>query len=124
MAFAPSVRKCGYAIPLDGWKPASVSATVPICAASVPSMKSLTELSAFGSRMAHSRVITSYSIHYTKLYDAAFGKFLAAFSFSALLLAPTLFYAVTAAFLGDLDPGPVIGGYLGALFLAARNNFV
>jgi ABC-2 type transport system permease protein len=52
-------------------------------------------------------------------FDAALGKFLAAFAFSAILLAPTLMYVLTAATLGDLDPGPVVGGYLGALFLAA-----
>ena len=52
-------------------------------------------------------------------FDAALGKFLASFGFTVILLAPTLLYALTAAVLGDLDPGPVVGGYLGALFLAA-----
>jgi len=52
-------------------------------------------------------------------FDAALGKFLGGFCFSAILLLPTLSYAFTAAALGELDRGPVIGGYLGSLFLAA-----
>lgn len=51
--------------------------------------------------------------------DAVLGKFLAALVFVAVMLLPTLAYVLTAAFLGDLDPGPVVGGYLGALLLAA-----
>ena len=50
--------------------------------------------------------------------DVVLGKFFAALAFSAIMLAPTLAYAVSIAFLGDLDPGPVIGGFIGALFLA------
>ncbi|HBE01585.1 MAG: ABC transporter [Spirochaetes bacterium GWF1_41_5] len=49
--------------------------------------------------------------------DIIAGKFLAAFAFTALMLAPTVFYAVFTAFMGKLDHGPVIGGYLGALLL-------
>lgn len=49
--------------------------------------------------------------------DVAVGKFLAATAFVAVMLTPTLIYAVSIAFLGDIDPGPVIGGYVGALFL-------
>ncbi len=51
--------------------------------------------------------------------DATVGKFLAALIFSAIMLVPTLIYAITISTLGSLDPGPVFGGYLGALFLAA-----
>ena len=51
--------------------------------------------------------------------DAVAGKFLAAVVFAAVMLVPTLAYVLTAASLGDLDPGPVVGGYLGALLLAA-----
>ncbi|NOR14134.1 MAG: ABC transporter permease subunit [Candidatus Aminicenantes bacterium] len=47
------------------------------------------------------------------------GKFLAAVAFVAVMLAPTVMYAVSISFLGDLDWGPVIGGYLGALLLGA-----
>ncbi len=50
--------------------------------------------------------------------DVVVGKFLAALAFSALMLLPTVAYAISIAFLGDLDPGPVIGGFIGALFLA------
>ncbi|HOS96250.1 MAG TPA: ABC transporter, partial [Deltaproteobacteria bacterium] len=40
-------------------------------------------------------------------------------AFVALMLAPTLSYAVWASFMGDLDWGPVAGGFLGALILGA-----
>jgi len=45
------------------------------------------------------------------------GKFLAGVAFLSLALATTLPAVVSVAMLGDLDPGPVIGGYLGALVL-------
>ena len=51
--------------------------------------------------------------------DIALGKFFAATLFSAAMLVPTLAYPVFISFIGDLDLGPVAGGYLGALFLAA-----
>ncbi len=51
--------------------------------------------------------------------DIAIGKFLGATFFAASLLIPTLCYPLSIAFIGDLDPGPVIGGYLGAVLLAA-----
>ncbi len=47
------------------------------------------------------------------------GKFLAALGLVALALALTLPLPVTVALLGPLDWGPVIGGYLATLFLAA-----
>lgn len=47
------------------------------------------------------------------------GKFLAAFVSGAALLVPTLFYVVTCCVFGKPDAGPIIGGYLGALFLIA-----
>ncbi len=47
------------------------------------------------------------------------GKFFAATAFSVLMLSPTLLYAVSIWFLGDLDWGPVIGGFLGAALLVA-----
>lgn len=52
-------------------------------------------------------------------FDAAFGKFAAALAFTAAMLVPTVAYVLTAATLGNLDPGPVLGGYAGALLLAA-----
>ncbi len=44
-------------------------------------------------------------------------KFLAALSLVAALLIPTVAYPLFINFLGDLDWGPVLGGYLGALLL-------
>ena len=38
---------------------------------------------------------------------------------AAAMLAPTLLYPVCVSFFGDLDWGPVIGGYLGALLMGA-----
>jgi ABC-2 type transport system permease protein len=49
--------------------------------------------------------------------DIILGKFLAGVAFTAVMLVPTLAYAFTVARLGDLDWGPVIGGYLGSLLL-------
>lgn len=57
-------------------------------------------------------------------FDATMGKFLSALSFTLIMLIPTLFYALSAAVLGDPDPGPMIGGYLGAFFLAAAFSAV
>jgi ABC-2 type transport system permease protein len=47
------------------------------------------------------------------------GKFLAVLTLVAVSLALTLFLPVTVAMLGSLDWGPVIGGYLAAILLAA-----
>lgn len=52
-------------------------------------------------------------------FDAIVGKFLAAWALVALMLSPTLLYPITISLIGALDWGPVIGGYLGALLLAA-----
>ncbi len=46
------------------------------------------------------------------------GKFLAAWALIGVALLPTLFYYITIAFLGRIDNGPVIGGYLGLLLMA------
>ena len=51
--------------------------------------------------------------------DIIVGKFLAAVGFIGVMLVPTLFYALSTAFLGKLDLGPVIGGYIGAILLGA-----
>jgi ABC-2 type transport system permease protein len=47
------------------------------------------------------------------------GKFLAAVVFLMAMLTPTLAYPVTVSFFGQLDWGPVFGGYLGAVLLGA-----
>jgi ABC-2 type transport system permease protein len=54
-----------------------------------------------------------------KFKDIIVGKFLAASAFVGVMLAPTLVYAISIAFMGKLDWGPVIGGYIGALLLGA-----
>lgn len=51
--------------------------------------------------------------------DIAIGKFLAATLFTAAMLLPTLAYPLFISFIGDVDPGPVMGGYFGAILLAA-----
>jgi ABC-2 type transport system permease protein len=51
--------------------------------------------------------------------EVVLGKFLASTAFIAAMLFPTLAYPVTVSFLGDLDWGPVVGGYVGALLLGA-----
>lgn len=45
------------------------------------------------------------------------GKFLASTVFIAAMLLPTLVYAFTVALLGQLDWGPIVGGYLGAILM-------
>lgn len=50
--------------------------------------------------------------------DIAVGKFLAAILFSACMLLPTLSYPIFISFIGDVDPGPLVGGYIGAILLS------
>ncbi|SMC35459.1 ABC-2 type transport system permease protein [Desulfocicer vacuolatum DSM 3385] len=50
--------------------------------------------------------------------DIALGKFLAATAFCGCMLLPTLSYPLFISMIGEVDPGPVMGGYLGALLLA------
>lgn len=49
--------------------------------------------------------------------EVIMGKFLAALAFVCVMLLPTLSYAVTVTTMGELDWGPVFGGYLGAILL-------
>ena len=51
-------------------------------------------------------------------WEVVAGKFFAAWALIALALLPTLIYYIMIAFLGDIDNGPVIGGYIGLLFMA------
>ena len=51
--------------------------------------------------------------------DVVIGKYCASLIGTLVMLAPTLFYVVTAEIFGSLDYGPVIGGYAGAVFLCA-----
>lgn len=56
--------------------------------------------------------------------DIVIGKFLGALAFVTVMLLPTFVYAVVIAFLGQLDWGPVIGGYAGAILLGAAFSSV
>ena len=52
-------------------------------------------------------------------FDVLLGKFAGSLIFILLLLVPSLAYPLIVAALGDLDGGPVLGGYVGAVLLAA-----
>ncbi|MCD6153708.1 MAG: ABC transporter permease subunit [Syntrophobacterales bacterium] len=56
--------------------------------------------------------------------DILAGKFLAGVLFVAAALIPTLAYPVCIVFMGQLDWGPVIGGYAGAIMLGAAYTAV
>ena len=56
--------------------------------------------------------------------DIILGKFLAALVFVSVALASTLSYPIFIAFLGPLDWGPVVGGYMGAVLLGAAYTAV
>ncbi|MBU8920711.1 MAG: ABC transporter permease [Bacteroidales bacterium] len=56
--------------------------------------------------------------------DIIVGKFLAAVAFVAIMLLPTLSYAITIAAIGELDWGPVVGGYIGAVMLGAAYSAI
>ena len=49
--------------------------------------------------------------------DIVFGKFAAGLIMTGAMLLPTVAYPISISVIGDLDWGPVIGGYLGALLL-------
>ena len=51
--------------------------------------------------------------------DVILGKFMAAAAFVVVMLLPTFIYSIFISFVGDLDWGPVIGGYVGAVLLGA-----
>jgi ABC-2 type transport system permease protein len=66
--------------------------------------------------------VGSYEILLTlpvRFRDVVLGKFFAAVLFIAAMLIPTLAYPITVSFLGQLDWGPVAGGYIGAVLLGA-----
>lgn len=56
-----------------------------------------------------------------KDWHLVMGKFFASLLFLLTTLAFTLPLVFTVSFLGDLDMGPVIGGYLGLIFLGASS---
>lgn len=53
-----------------------------------------------------------------EIHKLVVGKFLAALALTTLAVMLTLSVPITVSMLGDLDWGPVIGGYVGALLLA------
>ena len=64
--------------------------------------------------------VGSYEILLTMpvtILDIVLGKFLASVVFVAAMLLPTVAYPITVSLLGQLDWGPVVGGYLGAVLL-------
>jgi ABC-2 type transport system permease protein len=51
--------------------------------------------------------------------DVVLGKFFAGVAMIIVMLIPTLAYPLTVSLMGQLDWGPVVGGYLGGVFLGA-----
>ena len=49
--------------------------------------------------------------------DVVVGKFMAALAFVVAMLIPTMSYPITVTALGQLDWGPVMGGYIGSFLL-------
>ncbi len=49
--------------------------------------------------------------------DIVLGKFFAAIIFMIIALLPTIMYPISLVFLGELDLGPIFGGYIGSIFL-------
>jgi ABC-2 type transport system permease protein len=56
--------------------------------------------------------------------DVIVGKFLAAVTFIAVMLVPTFAYPISISFIGDLDWGPVMGGYIGGILLGAAYSAI
>lgn len=56
--------------------------------------------------------------------DIILGKFFAAVLFVAAILLPTFSYPIFISLLGELDWGPVFGGYFGAMLLAGAFSAV
>jgi ABC-2 type transport system permease protein len=56
--------------------------------------------------------------------DVILGKFFASVALIIGMLIPTFAYPLTVSFMGQLDWGPVVGGYIGAVFLGAAFSAV
>lgn len=56
--------------------------------------------------------------------DVIMGKFFAGLLFIAVMLAPTVSYPIMISFIGELDWGPVLGGYAGTILLGAAFSAV
>ena len=67
--------------------------------------------------------VGSYEILLTMpvtILDIVMGKFLASVVFVAAMVLPTVAYPITVSLLGQLDWGPVVGGYMGAVLVGLR----
>lgn len=53
------------------------------------------------------------------IFEVVFAKFLSASLFCAFILLLVPLYGLSVSALGDLDWGPIIGGFVGAIFLAS-----
>ena len=56
--------------------------------------------------------------------DVILGKFFASVAMVGAMMIPTIAYPLTVSFMGQLDWGPVVGGYVGAIFLGAAFSAV
>ena len=56
--------------------------------------------------------------------DVILGKFFASVALITTMLIPTMAYPLTVSLMGQLDWGPVVGGYVGAVFLGAAFSAV
>lgn len=56
--------------------------------------------------------------------DVILGKFFASVALVGAMMIPTIAYPLTVSFMGQLDWGPVVGGYVGAIFLGAAFSAV
>ncbi|MBN1627457.1 MAG: ABC transporter permease subunit [Deltaproteobacteria bacterium] len=56
--------------------------------------------------------------------DVIIGKFAASLVLITTMLAPTLSYPLFISILGDLDWGPVLGGYIGSILLGAAYSAI
>jgi ABC-2 type transport system permease protein len=56
--------------------------------------------------------------------NVVIGKFMAAVAFIISMLIPTISYPIFISFIGKLDWGPVIAGYIGAVLLGAAFSAV
>jgi ABC-2 type transport system permease protein len=58
------------------------------------------------------------------LRDVILGKFLASVALIIAMMIPTFAYPLTVSLMGQLDWGPVVGGYVGAVLLGAAFSAV
>lgn len=72
----------------------------------------------FAEEKKSGSIETLYTLPVTE-FDVVLGKYLAALIASSAMIAPTLFYLIGIIPFGLPDAGPVIGGYLGTIFLCA-----